>query len=441
MLFNLTSYIRGQLYWLLDRLTGSRVSKACVELAYYEQIDINGQELVRHQSEALNRLLQHATTTTDYYSSFKSHNLKLDNFPVTNKELIRSQQDRFLSSLYDPNKLFTMSTSGSTGTPFTCYQDQGKKRRVNAEVIHYSKKAGYRVGKRLINLRAAGGVKSKDLLKRWLQNMIVIDVDKVDEEGIEKLLDKLASASKGGAMLLAYASTYDALSSFFRKNDYEHDCEIYGMISSSELLFDQAREEVEKVFDCRCYSRYSNQENGIIGQDDRENNAFIINDTHYIIEMLELESDRPVEEGELGRIVITDLYNYAMPMIRYDTGDVGRLTEVRVNGIRKKALSGFQGRKIDLVNDSQGQLLSPHQVSVTLRNFKEVLQFQFIQEGQAEYLVRLKVDGAFSLESELKQRLKELLGDKAKIRFEYPAEIPTLESGKRNYIINQMAKG
>lgn len=153
-------------------------------------------------------------------------------------------------------------------------------------------------------------------------------------------------------MLLSYASTFDVICDYFRRNGHAiaEGTNITGIVSSSEMLFDTTRESIEKAFSCRVFSRYSNQENGIIGQDDSENNVFILNEANYFVEILDFDADVPVPNGTVGRIVLTDLYNKAMPLIRYDTGDIGCLTYVNRNGTRKKAISSFAGRKMSVYN-------------------------------------------------------------------------------------------
>ena len=334
-----------------------------------------------------------------------------------------------------------MQTSGSTGTPFISYQDALKKKKVNAEVIHYSAKAGYRVGRKLITLQAVATGNGRSLFFKWLQNRTAINVVSIDDRPLEELLGRLAQLSRGGAVLLAYASTLQALADYFNRKGLANDCNFLGLISTSEMLPDESRIVLEEAFQCRCFSRYSNQENGIIGQDESANNLFILNDGHYLVEVLSLVDDAIVGDGEIGRIVITDLHNYAMPMIRYDTGDVGALTWIEQDGVKKRALGQFSGRKIDLVYDTQGRPLSPHQISVTLRSFSEIRQFQFVQEGERSYLVKLQVDGSFKREVELKARLLELLGEGADLSIAYVESIPLLGSGKRNYIVNMLAKG
>ena len=435
---NVQVKVREYIFWFFDWISGNRVKEAYEGIKKYDLMDSSSDELIKYQQTALQKLLKHAVQTTDYYKELNPAQKELKDFPVVDKTFISDNQESFLSKTYKINQLTAMATSGSTGTPFTCYQNKDKKKRVNTEIIYYSGKAGYSIGKNLINLRAMAEGSSKAKLRQWLQNTTVIDMGLISDQRIEELLTQLEKASKNGSLLLAYASTYDILSDYFKRNRTKNSCNIFGMISISEVLFDDTRAKMEEVFRCRCFSRYSNQENGVIGQDGMESNVFIINDAHYLIEVLKVNEDIEVEEGEIGRIVVTDLYNYAMPMIRYDTGDIGSITYIKRNGISKKAINNFSGRKIDLVYNSNGACLSPHKISVVFRNFKEVKQFQFVQEDQADYLVRLIANTPFRGESELKGELSRLLGEKAVIKFEFVDYIPDLGSGKRNYIINKM---
>ena len=387
----------------------------------------------------LKKLIKHATTTTEFYKKYDGLGNDLSKLPVINKNIIKENQESFLSCKYEGKKLVQMSTSGSTGTPFVCYQNIEKKRRVNAETIFFNGKAGYEVGSRFIFLRSLTNRTSDSFLRQWIQNKILIDIVHLDKQNIEILLDKIKEVNSiKGAVMLAYASTYDAFRDYFNRYGIERikDIKLKGIISSSEILYDETREIVSKAFDCKCFSRYANMENGMLGQDDPAHpNTFVLNEANYFIEVLK-ENDEPANEGELGRIVVTDLYNYAMPMIRYDTGDVGSIKYMEINGIKKKVITNFTGRKIDMVYDVNGKCLSPHKVSVTFWGFPELKQFQFIQEGKTDYRVKINVDGEFNRQDELKEKLLQLLGEGANIRFEKVDEIPTLASGKRKYIVN-----
>lgn len=79
-----------------------------------------------------------------------------------------------------------MSTSGSTGTPFRCYQDVNKKRHVNAEVLYYNGLVNFKIGKRIIYFRSIVGEVAKSSLVQFLQNIRLIDCQNLSDEGITK---------------------------------------------------------------------------------------------------------------------------------------------------------------------------------------------------------------------------------------------------------------
>ena len=78
---------------------------------------------------------------------------------------------------------------------------------------------------------------------------------------------------------------------------------------------------LEKQFGCPVRAWYSNEENGIMGLQNEKDEGYRIDTETYYYEILKMDSDEPAEPGELGRIVITDLFNYAFPILRYDNGD------------------------------------------------------------------------------------------------------------------------
>lgn len=204
------------------------------------------------------------------------------------------------------------------------------------------------------------------------------------------------------------------------------DTGVKAMISSSELLSDETRDGLEELLGCKVINRYSNQECGVLAQSDLHNKNMLINNASYYIEVLDIDKDAPVQDGEVGRIVVTDLFNYAMPLIRYDTGDLGTISTYS----GKRAFSTIQGRRVDLIYDTKGRPLTPHTWSVYMWKFNKLKQYQFIQENTKEYV--LKVNGAKGIyeKEEFELLLKEILGDDASIDVQFVDEIPTLASGK-----------
>ncbi|MBK8547873.1 MAG: hypothetical protein IPL63_11005 [Saprospiraceae bacterium] len=134
------SNIRRLLFMISDKLTGSVVFKNVKEINDFLNSDSNN----NHQ---LIRLLQHATATVPNYKT-KDLVSGIQDFPVINKSIIKSNISVFLSEKYKKENLLSLTTSGSTGTPFTVFQDILKKKRNTADTIVFADKAGYRIGEK-----------------------------------------------------------------------------------------------------------------------------------------------------------------------------------------------------------------------------------------------------------------------------------------------------
>lgn len=436
---NLLELLRNKAFWGIDFLKGKHIRKYYNTLKLIESGNPTSRELAEYQNKSLQELLTHAKKTVPFYKSITSN--QLNDFPVVNKIDIRSNYDDFLSSNYLKSELITMSTSGSTGTPFLCYQDANKKKHVNAETIYYNGKIGYQMGKRIIYFRSIVSEVSKTKLQQFMQNIYLLDCNDLSDNAIYNNLKKIANMTKhSGAMIMGYASTMDAFAKYIENNGCEwiSKCNIYGIVSGSEMLKDQTRDILEKAFNCKCVSRYANEENGFLGQDSDVNNEFYQNRADYFFEILKMDSDEPVIENEVGRIVVTDYFNYAMPMIRYDTGDVGSWKHINIDGVQRDIIASFGGRKVDQIYDCYGNYLSPHSITNLMWTYNKVMQYQFVQEDLGKYRMILNVNNDWSDEDSLKADLKNILKNQAVIAFEYVDEIPVLNSGKRRYIVNKM---
>ena len=430
--------LRNRGFWVLDAIKGSPVRKAYNEIKQLDCISSSELSIQEHQDRQWRKLKECAINTTVFYAPCRD--CSFTEFPVIDKNIIRCQQDKFLSTIFSKDKLIQMSTSGSTGTPFVCYQNSGKKKRVNAECIYYSEKVGYHLGENLSYIRTIVKQVEKSKIKQFIQNQTLINCNRLNDAGVEKIIEELQNYSrKGTVTLLAYASTYTAIKDYIVKKGINiiPNIKITGVISGSEMLFDKTRKVLYHAFGKpEIVSRYSNEENGILGQDEGLNNVFTINEADYIVEILD-ENGEKVEDGKLGRIVVTDLYNYAMPMIRYDTGDIASIETIEINGRRKKCLTNFSGRKVDLISDVHGETLSPHLITNVMWSFTDVTQFQFIQKTEKEYVLKLNVPESFNRDTEVIRKIQDILGQEAVIVLEHVHEIPVLASGKRRYIVNE----
>lgn len=137
--------------------------------------------------------------------------------------------------------------------------------------------------------------------------------------------------------------------------------------------------------------RYAAMEFGVLAHEWPEKTIHHINSAGYKIEVLSLTEDIPAGEGEVGRLVVTDLYSYAMPLIRYETGDLAVLSGVNACDCGRKGpvLLKLEGRESERIYDTAGSPVSPLAISIAARCVDGIMQYQFVQTGERTYAFKL----------------------------------------------------
>lgn len=426
--------IRRNSFWTLDLLKGSKIRKRIQDL---ENILENFQkpDSIKLRASRLERLISHVNETVPYYRELENAN-QLTDFPIVNKNLIRDNFDAFMSSKYYGEQLFSKYTSGSTGTPFRIFHDKNKKLQNTADTLYFAKKAGFELGQKLVYIRHWDQYNRKNTLAALVQNILMHPVSNLKDEEIAELLHKITS-NKGPKGILSYASALTTICNYLNKiKSPPLKANVKSIIAMSEYLSPDIKEQLKFYFGVEGLSRYSNVENGIIAQQFPGNSIFHINWASYMVEILELNSNDTVPFGEPGRIVITDLFNYSMPLIRYDTGDIGYMKDGDpFNGA--PYLEHVEGRKMDMIYNTRGELITSY-VTYHLLKYDKIKQFQLIQEDQTTYLIKLNVYDNFEHKDFIINEFKTHLGEDATIKVSYVKDIPLLHSGKRKLVINKM---
>jgi len=223
------------------------------------------------------------------------------------------------------------------------------------------------------------------------------------------------------------------LAKYIKRTGIPHEgFSMKSILTGGEGLSDEDRHLLESVFGCTVYRRYSDMEMGILGQDTGGGSAYVLNWGSYYFECLKMDSDKPAESGEVGRIVVTDLFNYAFPMIRYDTGDIGVMEYGNTGEFPQ--LKEIYGRVRDCVYTVDGTLLSPAKISVMMWGIEGIKQWQFIQEDKNLYTLKLNSERPV-LQQEYIEKFRSILGNKAQIQIELVDEIPIMASNKRRAVI------
>jgi phenylacetate-CoA ligase len=373
----------------------------------------------------LYNIMDYATKHSDFYRKYSNYR-SLHDFPIISKQIIKEfEQDLYSDEYINAKGNVKQSTSGSTGTPFTVTWDHRKHCRMIADMKYYAHQAGCESHERVVCVHAFRKMSDKSMEAQERDNVYNVYYSFLDNEHISQMLDQISSFNP--TMVIAYGSMWDAIANYIYEGN-AGDCRIKlkAIMSEAEHLKERTRKILENYFNCGVYSRYGNMECGVMAQEDGSEFGHRLNIASYYFEILSIDSDKPVEEGEVGRIVITDLFNYAMPIIRYDTGDLGT---IRTNSEGKVYLEQLVGRKNDVLYTTSGQLVNQHHIVIFSSLFQDVRKFQFIQESEKEYTCLLVTDN-HSYEEQLMKEFINTFGEDGKYNIKYVDDIPKLPSGK-----------
>lgn len=423
--------LRWDGYFILDRMRGGEAeARFRSDIAAFQ----HGSEMKRTQ-EKLRALISHAAETTKFYRGLGE--APLSSLPVVTKDTWRGAYEDFLSSEYlEAKGNRSMTTSGSTGTPFTMVQDAHKVLSNTADSIFMGVLANYRIGQKMAFLRVWVNNVRKSPLRLFMENSLMLDSSSLSDESLEKIAGTLIKEKVH--CLIGYSSALGELGSYLDRSGADlSKFSLGSVIPISETMPVPERKRLSEQFSCPVRSWYSNEENGIMGvQAWDKSEAYYINSESYYYEILKADSDEPAADGELGRIVITDLTNYAFPIIRYDNGDMASARHEVRDGRSRLILTQLYGRRSDLLYDTQGRAVTPYLITNNLWDVKGVKQFRFLQTDLKEYELRLNGDRSLMDTEEMLRRIRPVLGNDADIRISYVDEIPVLASGKRKYIEN-----
>jgi phenylacetate-CoA ligase len=207
------------------------------------------------------------------------------------------------------------------------------------------------------------------------------------------------------------------------------------------------RDKIESVFKVPVYDQYSCIEFGRVAWECRRREGYHMDADNMIVQFLDDAGDE-VGAGELGRIVCTSLFNYAMPLIRYSMGDFGVPSSESCGcGINLPMIKSIEGRRDSIIILPDGRRLSPRVLASTFRwfkHFEDVKQFQIIQKRKdlIKILVNVRTINP-SFEGELIshfQKTLDITDDFVHFDVEFVDDIPVSKSGKIRFVVSEIYK-
>jgi phenylacetate-CoA ligase len=251
---------------------------------------------------------------------------------------------------------------------------------------------------------------------------------------IARLLERLTAF--GPNNLLVYPSVLEGLTAYCRGQERT----LPGLTHIrcvSETLLPHVRREAAAVFGARVSDCYSSQEAGYIALECPDSGLYHVMAETLIVEILD-EHGRPCREGEMGRVTLTDLHNFATPIVRYDIADYAVPGGTCPCGRGLPTLSRILGRRRNLVLMPDGSRHWPMAGFQNVRDIAPIRQSQFVQLDRERIEVRLAVDRALTAAETdaVRAMIEKILGHAFTLEFRYfDDRIPAGPGGKFEHFV------
>jgi len=209
---------------------------------------------------------------------------------------------------------------------------------------------------------------------------------------------------------------------------------------TGENLYAHQRKLFEETFGGEVFEKVGTRESGVFACECKAHKGMHVFTEGVFLEILNGEG-QPAQPGEIGKVIITDLFNKAMPLIRYDIGDMAAASDGRICdcGNPLPLIEKLLGRDRDIILDSYGDPKPGYLFTEVVLNKNLSAQFQIVQPDKKSLVVKIKNGGAVGVDlPKLRAEFQEIVGPLVKVDFNFVTEIPRDPSGKYRYVLSKV---
>lgn len=290
-------------------------------------IQLRSEQFVDWQCEQRDRIVQfHAIHNKLYRSKIKDVDItNFESLPVITKHDFQGGFDAIISDCYNIKDLYKGSTSGSSGHPFYFVKDKDAHARTHALIINRYAKHGLRVDDRqarFFGIPLQGKNRYKELIKDKLANRVRFPVFNLSDEVLEIYYQKFCKDSF--VYIYGYTSAIVVFAKYLRKKDIvlKDKCpSLKYCIVTSEVCTPEDKSIIEEAFGIKMLNEYGASELDVMAFTNT-NGDWELSVENVYFEVVDDEGNI-LPNGCEGRILVTSLFNKAMPIIRYEIGDMG----------------------------------------------------------------------------------------------------------------------
>jgi len=354
---------------------------------------LHATELEALQLQRLRRLLDHSYENVPYYRKlfdsvgFRPGHLKqisdLSAIPITTRQKLQTTPStELIARGAHLARLERSQTSGSTGAPLHIYRAPREKWFRLLLTLRAFLHNGMRLTDRVVTISSrppSGGAECDIWVRRLLRRRWNISFFEEVDVQLRKLLNLRP------AVVYGYAANVAVLADLLLKKGLA-PMPLRIAASSGEILMPGYRRVIQKAFCVDPVDMYSAADLGHIAWQCNRRKGFHINADWLHVEIVRQEQS--AIPGEFGEVVVTSLYRYAMPLIRYSPGDFASLGEALCPcGLGLPLLNSLEGRTQSLVPLPNGRYFIGF--STLMSQFSEVSRYQVVQKALDHFVVNV----------------------------------------------------
>jgi len=403
------------------------------------------EDLLEIQQKKLRAIVKHSYENVEFYhKKFDSLGLKpsdvktvedLKKLPITTKQEVRDNYPKgIVARGVNVEKCKEYRTSGSTGMPLSILLDRSAEDYRAALFGRPFFECGLRLRDKMV---AISDSRHFPRSKTWYQKIGILKrVHFSASTNVEETLPLIARCEPDA--VYAYSSYIRLLAEEAKKQGIlEFMPNLF--FGTAEIMTKETRNIVKSVFNTEIFDLYGCVETERLAWECTEHVGYHMDIDSTVIEFN--KDGEVVAPGESGHIFLTCLYNKAMPLIRYEVGDLGTSTVERCPcGRGLPLMKNIVGRTDDLVVASNGRIIVPANFSNIMRGIPGISQFKVIQEKKNLIIVTLVKDRNFSrltVQRVIKD-VKEVVGHDVTVEPIVVEEIKKDQSGKIRAVVSKI---
>ena len=448
----MSPFIARSLYRLQERMLGRRTFALLSQLRESQSYTREAMESLQY--ERLRRTVRLAYEHTAYWRELMDERdirpdrlRSLDDlrrFPLLDKATLRKQG--WAAHWLDGGRRVRMArTSGSTNTPLEFYTSANREAHINAARIRGHEWVGMRRGEREMYFWGSPiELNKQDRVKRvrdWLVNDGLVSCFNLQESSVKRYYRALIRFQP--KCIFGFPSSIALFASIAQRQGLDlsslKERGLAMVIATAEPLGEN-RQILADAFGVPVFDSYGLREVGLVCHDCGAQRMHCTEE-QMIVETVDPETLEPTD-GE-GEIVVTNVVGVVMPMIRYRTGDIGRLSSKPCPcglGLRTLEITG--GRSVDFIVTSEGRWVAGYIFPYLMREVPGIVKLQARQERLGQVRVLVTTDERYSPQSTVAMRyiLRKRLQCDDEIFIEQVDDIPPLPSGKHRVVVSQVAE-